>query len=487
MVKVEGMRAQLSASAVAVLVLAGCGFQPSSEQGSKPEPISSNATSEEALWWAGADACDTPEVDTFHGLDGIVREPDCRTDGQWAEPALDLSTQLSSPEICEIPDLSEERSRYPENAMIVGFPRKSHNIDPVGWHKVSVVPVQFEDLKGSIGHLIEHRAQVQEFSDYYAKVSGGKLVFEVDMHDSWLTLPGVQADYSVSATEYQDSYGQRTVEMREKWMRDGVALADPYMDFTGTDIIIFVMPRNQRVLGATLQAFYGGDLQYMGQSEEGEIRNLFVIGMPGTPMRMYWAYYAHETGHTLSLPDWYSFNFGETDELQNPIGPMSTFEMMSSNWGPSLTMSAWTRWLAGWLDPEQFKCFSVDAFEAGSFELVDIDSERPGLKAVMIRTSESTALIVESRREQAFDEGPTARSRDGVLVYEIDTRVSHGQGALRLVMPEGRGMVYSYPQASGEPSLDAVLYQGNIVEHDGLRVVVNELGETDLVSIQATK
>lgn len=467
-----------------ILTTAGCA--QSAEVGSEVEATAtqSPAVAEVVSWWDGADSCDTPEIDTFESLDGVVREPNCRTDGQTAIAPLARSTQSSNPPLCEVPDLSDERVRYPETAMIVGFPRKSHNVDPIGTHKVSVVPVQFADLPGSNSHLAEHRAQVQEFSDYYRKISGGKLVFEIDMYDAWLTMPGSQADYSVNAAEYRDSYGDRIVAMREKWMRDGVALADPVMDFTGTDIIIFVMPENQRVLEATLQAFYGGDLQYMGQSDEGEIRNLFVIGMPGTPMRMYWAYYAHETGHTLSIPDWYSFNFGDSDEFLNTVGPMSTFEMMSSNWGPSLTMSAWTRWLAGWLEEDQFVCFGADDFQPGSFELIDIDSEAEGLKSVMIRTSESTALIVESRREQPFDEGPLSRSRNGVIVYEIDTTISHGQGALRLILPEGRGMIFPYPQASGEASLDAVLYQGNSVEHSGFRVLVNQVGATDVVSIE---
>jgi M6 family metalloprotease-like protein len=438
---------------------------------------------EEASWWEGADSCDGPKIETFDSIDGTIREPSCRTDGQDASEALAESMQLSRPELCEVPENSRERTLYSENALITGFPRQSHNISPVGDHKVSVVPVQFSDLSGTESQLLAHREQVEKFADYYLTVSNGLLKIEVDMFDTWLTLPGAQADYSVNAAEYRDSYGARIIEMREKWMKDGVLLADPLMDFTGTDTIIFVLPENQTALEATLQAFYGGDLRYKGQSAEGEIRNLFVIGMPGTPMRMYWAYYVHETGHTLSLPDWYSFNFGDTDQFGNTIGPMSTYDMMSSNWGPSLTMSSWTRWLAGWLSENQFFCSDIRDFEDSSFELINVDSELPGLKAVMIRTSENTALVIESRRENSFDEGPTSRSRDGVLVYQIDTTLAHGEGALSLVLPEGRGLIHSYPNASGEPSLDAILYLGNSVTHSGLKVTVNSSGEQDTVSI----
>lgn len=478
--KVKKLIALLSTLAL----LAGCAAEEVSEPVEEATESPSSNT-EITTWWPGVADCDSEEIDTFEAEDGVIREATCRTDGQLiATPALAQSTQTSSPAMCEIEDVSPERIQFGDTAMIVGFPRKSHNIDPIGSPKISAVPVQFPDLSGSAAQLRGHREQLEKFASYYREVSHGKLNFEVDMLDEWLTMPAEQSEYSVTAAEYRDSYGDRIVAMREKWMKDGVALADPYMDFTGTDIIVFLLPDRQKALDLTLQAFYGGDLRYKGQSDEGEIRNLFVIGMPETPMRMYWAYYAHETGHTLSLPDWYSFNFGDTDESGNTIGPMSTFEMMSSNWGPSLTMSAWSRWLMGWLETDEFFCGDRETFEDASFVLDDIDSGPGTFKSVMLRTSDTTALIVESRREQPFDEGPTSRSRGGVIVYEIDTTLSHGQGALRLVMPEGRGLIYSYPGAGGEPSLDAVLYQGNSVEHSGFRVTVNEIAEFDTVSIQ---
>jgi hypothetical protein len=101
----------------------------------------------------------------------------------------------------------------------------------------------------------------------------------------------------------------------------------------------------------------------------------------------------------------------------------------------------------------------------------------------MIRTSETEAVIIESRREQEWDEGPTSRKRDGVLVTKIDTTVNHGKGALALQVPEGRGLIYSYADSGGVGSIDATLFLGNSVEVDGLIIEVNETGATDVVSI----
>jgi M6 family metalloprotease-like protein len=473
----------LSAIGIASILLSGCVSQEAA-QSPDAEPVSTPAPENPPHWADSVELCDTALVDTSFAISDGAKEILCGTDGQVPSSPLPSSTQDSNPEICEIKDVSSSRKRFPVESLVVGFPRKFHNIESTGPQKFSVIPVQFYDLKGSNSELISHREQVEKFADYYSKVSAGRLEIEISMADTWFDLPGSQSDYSVSAEEYRSAYGDRIVAMRKKWMMDGVAVADPVMDFTGTQMVIFVLPEGQNALGLTLQAFYGGDLVYEGKSNEGNIRNLMVIGMPETPKHLHWAYYAHEVGHAISLPDWYSSNFDEKPEDNVPIGPMSTFEMMSSGWGPSFTMSAWTRWLSDWLDESQFFCQDYETFEPASFSLLNIDSEEVGRKAVIIRTSDTKAVIVESRRVQDIDEGPTTRSRNGVLVYTIDTSISHGEGALALVLPEGRGLVYPYPDSGGEASLDAVLYLGNSVSIEGLTVSVNETSlDFDLVSI----
>jgi hypothetical protein len=80
---------------------------------------------------------------------------------------------------------------------------------------------------------------------------------------------------------------------------------------------------------------------------------------------------------------------------------MGTWDLMSTQDGPSRTFSAWTRWLLGWLSDNQVACFTTEQIaQHGAFdvELVPLDVYEPGVKAVMIRTGPHEGLVIESRR-----------------------------------------------------------------------------------------
>jgi hypothetical protein len=171
----------------------------------------------------------------------------------------------------------------------------------------------------------------------------------------------------------------------------------------------------------------------------------------------------------------------EGKQLEIPIGPFSGYDMMSSQDGPSRTINSWSRFIMGWLDPQEIYCQNFDDFESSTFDLNPIDNEINGHKAVFIKLSETSALVIESRRHTDYDV-ETYKSRDGVIVFTVDTTLGHGQGYLALQVPEGRSLVaagtYGY-----ERQLDAVLYEGDSVTYQGITVFVDEIGEKDRVSI----
>jgi hypothetical protein len=108
------------------------------------------------------------------------------------------------------------------------------------------------------------------------------------------------------------------------------------------------------------------------------------------------------------------------------------------------------------------------------------------LKSVIVKLSDNTALVIESRRKTDLETQVGNRSRDGVLVYHVDTSIGHGEGPLTLLAPHGRTLVRSQitPGADAGPNLDAILYEGNSVEIAGYKVTVNEHKEhSDVISI----
>lgn len=427
--------------------------------------------------------CDTPTVDTNAPSisQSDVREVDCAEDAQTPSEALPSEPFPSDGSICLLKDVS------PNQSLRVGFPYKTTNLDSKTAYKVVVIPVDFADFPGKGRPSDFNKKPVEKFVDYYKQVSSGKFKLQMDFQDEWFRLPGKMADYQVSAADYQNPYSSRTKEQKTRLFHGGVSIADPKVDFTDTAIVLFVLPQGQTAIELTLQGFWGGDLPSPAPSNEGLVKNFFTSGNYFTLDRV-WSYYAHELGHTIMLPDYYihAANYGKEHLIQIPSGPMSGFEMMSTQDGPSRTLSFWSRFMMGWTEPTQLHCNEITDYKDSSFVLEPIDNLTSNLKSVVIKTGEHTAVVVESRRVTNFDE-ITTRSRNGVLVYTVDTSVNHGEGSLKLVAPKGRGLIFPFTTGNRIPQLDAILYVGNSVDVAGLHITVNKTGATDTVSISKQK
>jgi M6 family metalloprotease-like protein len=428
--------------------------------------------------------CDTPAVDTLvpRVSQDLVTNVTCSEDAQTPPEALPYAAIPSDPKLCELKDMSSGRAKY--GHLIVGFPRTSNNLDPLERHKVTVIPLDWEDFSGKGLPSTVHRPAVEKFINYYNDVSYGSMKLELDFADQWFRLPGQMLDYKVTENDYQNTYSERTKLQKTRLLHNGVQTADPSVDFSDTAIVIFVLPEGQTALDLTLQGFWNADLPSPAQSNEGLIKNFFTAGN-AFPLKEVWSYYAHEFGHTIMLPDYYLQvgNFGNDAQIQIPVGPFSGFDMMSTQGGPSRTMSLWSRFLMGWTQDSHFYCADYSQFKDTSLSLSPIDQVDNEMKGAIFPVSDSRAVVVESRRETIYDE-KTTRSRNGVIVYTVDTTINHGEGTLSLVPPHGRGLYYPYPGSAGQPQLDAMLYVGNSVTVEGLTITLNASGDTDLVSVK---
>ena len=79
-----------------------------------------------------------------------------------------------------------------------------------------------------------------------------------------------------------------------------------------------------------------------------------------------------------------------------------------------LGMLAWHRRKLGWMEPSQVRCLGSDPLE------VTLEPTwRPGgVKAVVVQTSKTTAIVLENRQRSGLDAG---HCRKGVLAYEVRT------------------------------------------------------------------
>jgi hypothetical protein len=158
---------------------------------------------------------------------------------------------------------------------------------------------------------------------------------------------------------------------------------------------------------------------------------------------------------------------------------------MSNQGGATRTITTWLRWLAGWLEDERVICVSPERLSEEYYQIYNINELGKRVKSVVIKLSESKAIVIESRRfDPAFDV-KTNISKDGVLVYTADAKKSSAQGSQVLLSP--RDITKPVNQQNTWPSaweLDALFFEGDFVIYEGIKIEVVWVGnDSDIVKV----
>lgn len=397
----------------------------------------------------------------------------------------------SDPGVCRIPQLP---SSYGGGEGYTAFPVTFDNLQPNQNVRLVTIPVDWPDYPGDPAALAAENQQVQTFMNYYNVASRGALTFTPTFADKWYRLPE-----SVSA------YPQDQVsDFNPKLAQAGVDAADPEIDFSQVDMIVFIFPENSPIPAgrplsttehASIQHFnaYGDGDPRMIFSDEGWVRNYIGAGLYfDHPKRPEWSYYVHEAAHMFAMPDWYlregNAVFGSTQQidLELGIGPLNVWGVMSTQDGPSRTFVAWTRWLLGWLGSSQVDCYDISQIrEHGAFdtELVALDISAAGTKAIIVRTGQYSGFLIESRRPVFPDHdlalwATVGRDPYGLIVYEIDATKGGATGTLRVVPPDGQDVLYldTNPR-SQQWKVDALFNLGGTATVQGVKVELLRTGE----------
>ena len=410
----------------------------------------------------------------------------------------------SDEELCRIPQLPGSHSVTPGEQSVgegfTAFPVIFDNLQPDQNVRVATIPIDWDDHEGDPANLPTKHEQVQIFMDYYETASQGAVTFTPTFADRWYRLPESVSDYPQRAVS----------DFNPKLAQHGINAADDDLDFSQVDIVVFIFPVAAPIIAgvppsplefATLQHFsaYSPGDERMIFSDEGWVRNYMGGGMYFEhPLRPVWSYYFHEAAHMFDIPDWYMHEANailgsqQVIDFDYAIGPLNVWGVMSSQDGPSRTFVAWARWLFGWLDDDQVDCYTIEQVQQhGSFdtELVALDINEPGTKAIIIRTGDYSGFLIESRRPVFPDHDISnweAVGRDpyGLIVYEIDATKPGAMGTLSAITPDGHDLKYLWRMGRQQANqVDALFNVGNTATVQGVEIELLFTGDRDWVRI----
>ena len=390
-----------------------------------------------------------------------------------------------------------------------GFPLPNWAVPSIGTIRVAVLFVDFPDAQAEHSTHGEAELGLPYMEQYLETSSYRKLDIEpVPLH-RWLRAEHNYAHYlQVSALG-----GLRVGSGIDQ---EAVRLADPHFDFTDIDAVMVVMPSSH----------FGGGTGTAEQvtTEEGNIRattrvNNGPLSEPGEP-KQWGSTGAHELAHNLGLADLYPYN---VDPFQAPRSsrsrtwvyakfglmglriffpasqndPRLSYRVLFPNGQretgytqhlEALEMLAWSRWQLGWLSPAQTHCISELETET---TLTISPAGSPSNEKVMIAipTSDTEAIVVESRRRIGYDTGRDhqwpdgakttfpALAEEGVLVYTVNAALASGQLQMRIAGETGNGEVAAYP----------LLTQGQSITISGYTITVHtSTYYTDTITITKT-
>lgn len=367
-------------------------------------------------------------------------------------------------EACQVPDASYDRRTWPSD-LAAGFPSLQRNIPHTGTVRMALIPIDWAQLPGDPAYIERMKSQTKKLTDWFDMVSEGRLKVEWVIEPNWTRLEGSPNDYAVP---YSGSY-----PATDNFFRRVLQSTDPHIDYTGIQVVNYLLPQGQTVVKESVQDFPNMQVFASTSTNEGKLTSFATAGeFFDQPPREYWSYWAHEFGHVLQLA-----HIGSSREFSLMHG----YDLMGSQDGPSRTLSGWMRFLAGWVSPDQVYCQEAAALEPTTVMLNPINERTPGVKVAIIRTSPTDAVLVESRRPSEFD-CLDAPKRSGVLVYSYDATLGNQETFLKVALHTGGQLEQSY--CNTPPIPRALLSPGESVTVNGVKVTFTNSDRYDTVQIE---
>ena len=289
---------------------------------------------------------------------------------------------------------------------------------------VQLIYIDFSDVVAAAKPSDDKVFWTEGVSKFLADMSNGAVTFEWRTTETYNRMSKKLADYRVTRTA-----GGDTVPL----VQEAITLADKQIDFTGVDFVVAVLPPNTpRALSDVSPALMLSSSDPF-KTNEGKVYRATLVGgdmrFPEGHLLL-----THEFGHLLGLNDYYWYGWKPGMVYEDQFKFMGNFDNMNFAPGNSREWTAWSRWLIDFLPDSKVLC-AKDGVEA-SAQLDAVSKIGTAPQLLVIRTSSTEAIAVESRRNTRHDSKASSAS-NGLLVYKIDSKIMNGQGPLRIVRKPG--------------------------------------------------
>ena len=408
-------------------------------------------------------------------------------------PSPGITVSPEPIETCRLLDTRVNRGRPPGPggtliSEAIAYPVTSATrplpLPAAGTTKVAVLPIDFIDVPGDGNPQGWLGLQLRRVDAWIEHFSDGRLGYE------WVTS-GEWNRASKPSTRYQFIHPSRGGVMppglpqgpfqSEQWITEDLLRSVPTdLDLTGVKAIVFVYPPQ-------VEAIYDLAVRDLRITSP---RNLGHVLMFTTGRWLYeedrplWSYMIHEFGHFHGIPGHAPFD-------GNPL------DVMTNQHGMAITLNTWSRLTMDWIDTDAVYCTRREGLGEHEVTLSPIDRDETGTKAVMVRLSDSQALIIESRRRSEFSSDHFGwpglpAGFYGLTVMRVDTSVDLNRvqrpGAYLdyIEAPELNHGILRMPLMV-DVDLDWVLYEGESMTVDGVRIELLRSGDFDTVRVGAVQ
>jgi M6 family metalloprotease-like protein len=337
---------------------------------------------------------------------------------------------------------------------IGGFPRYPERLKSTGRMIAKVI---FVDFPNSIATITPQQAfaKISMASNLVTEMSYGKLELVMEPMYKWYRMSKNGSSYAPLNESFQK---------HKAYISEALDLSNSDIDFKNVEFIIIIANPDTVDIG-----MQGPTL--MGTFSNGfNLDNKFITNVVTSAHDLNnWGFtwLNHEMGHSLGLPDLYTFKPDSPGNRHPFVGEFSLMGVCSST-SNSPGFFAWERWLLNWLEDTQIKCLNNK--KSGTYLITPIE-RNGGVKAITVPLTRTKSVVIESRRPEGIDKN---LAKSGALVYVVDSTIQTGSGPIKV-----------YPlDLYDSRKVTAIRAQGETVTVENIKITVKTSNnEGDLVEI----